>query len=222
MTKKLSPAKAAAIIRKLEDIYGHTEPDLEFKNLYQLTIAVVLSAQTTDKQVNRVTKELFIKYKNFKSLASASAADVESIIKSTGFYHTKAKNIIALAREVTEKHKGKLPETMDELTALPGVGRKTANVVMSIGFGIPALAVDTHVSRLAQRLGFSTHKEPDKIEKDVCSLLPPETWTKAHLLLIKHGRILCKARNPLCKECALKNNCLYFSTTPLSCSQENP
>ena len=215
MTKKLSPAKAAAIIRKLEDIYGHTEPDLEFKNLYQLIIAVVLSAQTTDKQVNRVTKELFIKYKNFKSLASASAADVESIIKSTGFYHTKAKNIIALAREVTEKHKGKIPETMDELTALPGVGRKTANVVMSIGFGIPALAVDTHVSRLAQRLGFSTNKEPDKIEKDVCSLIPPETWTKAHLLLIKHGRILCKARNPLCLECELKNNCLYYSTTPL-------
>jgi endonuclease-3 len=221
MTKKMSPAKGAAIIRKLEEIYGLPEPDLKFKNLYQLIIAVVLSAQTTDRQVNSVTKDLFIKYRDFKSLAAASAGEVESIIKSTGFYHTKAKNIIALAREITEKYNAKVPETMKELTALPGVGRKTANVVMSIGFGIPALAVDTHVSRLAQRLGFSTHKEPDKIEKDVCSLLPPETWTKAHLLLIKHGRILCKARNPLCEDCALNKNCLYFHTTYLSCSQEN-
>lgn len=221
MTEKISPRKAAALIRKLEEVYGVPEPDLKFKNLYQLIIAVVLSAQTTDKQVNSVTEELFRKYKNFKSLAAASVEDVETIIKSTGFYHTKAKNIIALAREVNEKHKGKVPETADKLTSLPGVGRKTANVVMSIGFGIPALAVDTHVSRLAQRLGLSANIEPDKIEKDICSLIPPETWTKAHLLLIKHGRILCKARNPLCMECPLKKDCLFFRNSSPPSSPEN-
>lgn len=215
MTKKLSPAKAAAIIEKLEEMYGLPEPDLSFKNLYQLIIAVVLSAQTTDKQVNNVTVELFKQYKDFKSLADADLSDVESIIKSTGFYRTKSKNIIALSKIITEEYRGKVPSTEHELTSLPGVGRKTANVVMSIGFGIPALAVDTHVSRLAQRFGFSTNKDPDKIEKDICSLLEPQSWTKAHLLLIKHGRILCKARSPLCMECGLKKECLYFKTTSL-------
>lgn len=222
MTKKLSPAKAAAIIQKLEEMYGLPKPDLSFKNLYQLLIAVVLSAQTTDIQVNKVTPELFKKYKDFKSLAAANPGDVESIIKSSGFYRTKAKNIIALSKIITEKYKGEVPSSMEELTLLPGVGRKTANVVMSIGFGIPALAVDTHVSRLAQRLGFSTNKDPDKIEQDICSLLEKESWTKTHLLLIKHGRILCKARNPLCIECNLQKECLYFKTTLSSSSKETP
>jgi endonuclease-3 len=214
MTKKISRQKAASIIEKLEEIYGVPEPDLNFKNLYQLTIAVVLSAQTTDKQVNIATVKLFEEYSSFKSLAAAETSRVEALIKSTGFYHTKSKNIIALSKIITEKYKGKLPEAHDELTSLPGVGRKTANVILSIGFGIPALAVDTHVSRLAQRLAFSISDKPDAIEKDICSLLPPAAWTKTHLLLIKHGRILCKARNPLCQECELKKICLYFSGEP--------
>ncbi len=214
MTKKISRQKAASIIEKLEEIYGVPEPDLNFKNLYQLTIAVVLSAQTTDKQVNIATVKLFEKYSSFESLASAEISDIEALIKSTGFYHTKSKNIVALSKIITEKYKGTLPGAHDELTSLPGVGRKTANVILSIGFGIPALAVDTHVSRLAQRLGFSSSGKPDAIEKDICSLLPSEAWTKTHLLLIKHGRILCKARNPLCPECELKKICLYFSGKP--------
>lgn len=222
MTEKLSPAKAAAIIKKLEEMYGLPKPDLSFENLYQLIIAVVLSAQTTDIQVNKVTIDLFKKYKDFKSLAAADLSDVESIIKSTGFYRTKSKNIIALSKIITDKFKGKVPSNEQDLTSLPGVGRKTANVVMSIGFGIPALAVDTHVSRLAQRLGFSTNKDPDKIEEDICSLLEKESWTKAHLLLIKHGRILCKARSPLCMECKLQKECLYFKTTSFFSSKENP
>ncbi len=222
MTKKLSPAKAAAIIQKLEEMYGQPKPDLSFENLYQLLIAVVLSAQTTDIQVNKATVELFKKYKDFKSLAAANPDDVESIIKSTGFYRTKTKNIIALSKIITEKYKGKVPSSMQELTLLPGVGRKTANVVLSIGFGIPALAVDTHVSRLAQRLGFSTNKDPDKIEQDICSLLEKESWAKAHLLLIKHGRILCKARNPLCIKCNLQKECLYFKANLSSSSKETP
>lgn len=211
MTGKISRQRAAAIIKKLEQIYGLPEPDLNFKNLYQLTIAVVLSAQTTDKQVNIATVELFAEYKDFESLAAAETGLVEALIKSTGFYHTKSKNIITLSKIVTEKYKGKLPGTIEELILLPGVGRKTANVILSIGFGIPALAVDTHVSRLAQRLGFSSSDKPDFIEKDICSLLPPAVWTKTHLLLIKHGRILCKARNPLCAECELKKICFYFN-----------
>jgi len=211
MTEKISAKKAASIMEKLEQIYGLPEPDLNFKNLYQLAIAVVLSAQTTDKQVNTATVNLFEKYKDFKSLASAETSHVEALIKSTGFYHTKSKNIIALSKIITEKYKGALPATVEELISLPGVGRKTANVVLSIGFGIPALAVDTHVSRLAQRLGFSLSDKPDTIEKDICSLLHPSVWTKTHLLLIKHGRVLCKARNPLCPECELKKMCFYFN-----------
>ena len=214
MTEKISAKKAASIIEKLEQIYGLPEPDLNFKNLYQLTIAVVLSAQTTDKQVNIATVKLFEEYKDFKSLAAAETSHVEALIKSTGFYHTKSKNIVALSKIITEKYKGKPPADHNELTSLPGVGRKTANVILSIGFGIPALAVDTHVSRLAQRLGFSSSDKPDTIEKDICSLLPPAAWTKTHLLLIKHGRILCKARNPLCPECELKKMCVYFSGKP--------
>ena len=211
MTVKISAGKAASLIEKLEQIYGVPEPDLNFKNIYQLTIAVVLSAQTTDKQVNIATVKLFSKYSSFKSLAEAQISNIEALIKSTGFYHTKSKNIIALSKIITEKYKGALPSTLEELTRLPGVGRKTANVILSIGFGIPALAVDTHVSRLAQRLGFSSSDKPDTIEKDVCSLLDPDVWTKTHLLLIKHGRMLCKARNPLCPECELKKMCLYFN-----------
>lgn len=223
MTEKISARKAASIIKMLEQIYGVPEPDLNFKDLYQLTIAVVLSAQTTDKQVNLATVKLFDEYSSFKSLAEAEISHVESLIKSTGFYHTKSGNIIALSKIVTEKYKGKLPATLEELTTLPGVGRKTANVILSIGFGIPALAVDTHVSRLAQRLGFSSSENPHIIEKDICSLLDPALWTKTHLLLIKHGRVLCKARNPLCGGCGLKKTCLYFSgKDALSSSHSHP
>ncbi|HOQ12963.1 MAG TPA: endonuclease III [Spirochaetota bacterium] len=201
--------KALSILAKLEKFYGKVSPDLHFENLYQLSIAVVLSAQTTDKQVNSVTPELFSKFPDFKTLASASISDIEKIIKSTGFYHTKAKNIVHLAREVVNQYNCLLPEKEEDLIKLPGVGRKSANVILSIGFGIPAIAVDTHVSRISQRLGLTEHTKPDHIESDLQKIIPKDKWLKTHLLFIKHGRVLCKARGPLCEQCPVSSLCSY-------------
>lgn len=201
--------KAELMLKRLENFYGDVNPDLRFGNLYEITVAVVLSAQTTDKQVNAVTPALFAKYPNFASLAEARPADVEKLIQSTGFFHTKAKNIIALSKMITEDFDGQAPRTMDELVRLPGVGRKSANVILSLGHNLPGLAVDTHVGRIANRLGFTSSKDPSKIEKALTSLLPPENWKKAHLLLIAHGRRTCTARNPRCLECPIGGLCDY-------------
>jgi endonuclease-3 len=198
------------IITILRDLYGDVKPDLDFNNLYELTIAVVLSAQTTDKQVNGVTPQLFAKYPDFDSLSRASQKDVEKIIHSTGFYRNKAKNIIALGKEVVETFSGILPSTMEKLVTLPGVGRKSANVVISMGYNRPALAVDTHVARISKRLGYTTSENPMIIEKDLMAALPESQWIESHLLFIKHGRMLCIARKPKCEECPLKELCPFF------------
>ncbi len=190
--------------------YGSVRPDLLYRGIYQLTIAVVLSAQTTDKQVNAATPELFKKYPSFGSLASARQKDVERIIHSTGFFRMKAKNIIALSRAVIEKYNGRLPESREELMKLPGIGRKSANVILSVGFGIPALAVDTHIARIAQRLGYTSSKDPLSVENALTLLIPKNEWTTTHLLLIRHGRSLCSARNPRCPECPISELCDYF------------
>lgn len=195
------------IISSLFNFYGEVKADLDFKNTYQLAVAVVLSAQTTDKQVNGVTGELFSRYPDFKTLGEAKQKDVEKIIKSTGFYRNKAENIIKMGRTVTEQFKGKLPRDRESLTTLPGVGRKSANVILSVGFGIPALAVDTHVMRIANRLGYIESENPFKIEEALSTLIPEEKWNDAHLLLIRHGRSICKARNPLCGECPIEKLC---------------
>ena len=195
------------IIKKLVQQYGEVAADLDFGNTYQLTIAVVLSAQTTDRQVNAATVELFERYPDFKSLAKASQGDVERIIRSTGFYHNKAKNIIALSKEVMGRFKGSLPRTREELVTLPGVGRKSANVILSMGYGIPALAVDTHVLRIANRLGYCSTKNPLEAEKALIAVIPEEQWTMAHLLIIRHGRATCKAQRPLCGECSIRDLC---------------
>jgi len=155
-------------------------------------------------------QELFLKYPDFTSLASAPLRDIEKIIRSTGFYRVKAANIKALSRSICEKHKGSIPATSQELTSLPGVGRKSANVILSIGFGIPALAVDTHVARISFRLGYTEHKNPDNVEKDLCTVIPEADWKKTHLLFIKHGRSLCTARNPRCSVCPVNAFCRHF------------
>lgn len=197
------------IIAALQKIHGSPEPDLKFRNNYELTVAVVLSAQTTDRQVNGVTAELFSRYPDFGSLASARPRDVEKIIKSTGFYHVKAANIIALSEMVCTRFGGELPSTGDELISLPGVGRKSANVILSIGYGKPALAVDTHVARIALRLGYTEEKDPLLIERDLCSVIPEQDWKMTHLLFIRHGRSICQARNPRCGMCPVTGWCLY-------------
>lgn len=199
------------IISSLRGIYGDPEPDLKFRNNYELTVAVVLSAQTTDRQVNGVTTELFSRYPDFSSLASALQRDIEKIVKSTGFYRVKAANIIALSKMVCSRFNGELPSSADELMELPGVGKKSANVILSIGFGKPALAVDTHVSRIAFRLGYTEEKDPLRIERDLCSVIPESMWKMTHLLFIRHGRSLCQARNPRCGECPVSKWCRYFS-----------
>lgn len=208
MTKK----RSGRILSLLHGYYGEVNPDLNYGNIYELTIAVVLSAQTTDRQVNNVTGVLFGKYPDFRALSTARPGDVEKIIKSTGFYRTKSKNIVALASMVCSRFGGVMPDSMVKLLELPGVGRKSANVILSMGFNKPGLAVDTHVSRIARRLGYSSGKTPSEIEKDLCAVIDPPMWKLTHLLFIRHGRSLCMARNPLCLKCPVSEFCIFFKS----------
>lgn len=207
MTVVMDKKRAANIFKHLSDYYGDVSGGLDFTSLYELTVSVVLSAQTTDRQVNLVTPELFKRYKDFAELARADVNDVEKIIKSVGFYHTKAKNIIGLSAAITERFGGNVPDTMEELVSLPGVGRKSANVILSMGYDKPAFAVDTHVTRLANRLGFINSNDPLKVELAVTALISPEIWKTAHVLLINHGRKICMARNPACIVCPVAKYC---------------
>ncbi|MGL4370147.1 MAG: endonuclease III [Spirochaetota bacterium] len=205
--------KSLRIISLLRAHYGEVKPALLYRDNFQLCIAVVLSAQTTDKQVNEVTPALFRKYPGFKALSEGRISDIENIIHSTGFYRAKAKNISALAKRVVENFNGKLPSERDALESLPGVGRKTANVILSQGFGIPAFAVDTHVGRLARRIGFTQAEDPLNVEKDLISLIPEKDWTQSHLLLITHGRSVCTARKPSCRICPISAECGFPDKT---------
>ncbi len=202
--------RSAQIISILRKTYSNTKPDLNFENIYQLTVAVVLSAQTTDRQVNEATPELFKKYPDFPALAEAPIEDVEKLVKSTGFYRNKARNIIKLSQQIRDFHNNVVPNKMEELIKIAGIGRKTANVILSVGYDIPGLAVDTHVARISQRLGYTEQKSPEKIEKDLCDIIPQKEWKIAHILFIRHGRDRCKARNPLCEKCPLGSFCLYI------------
>lgn len=199
--------RSARIIKNLKKFYGNPDTELRFVNTYELAISVILSAQTTDTQVNAVTPVLFKRYPDFKSLSAAKSTEVESIIHSTGFYKNKTKNIINLAKKVIEKYGGELPDTLEELIALPGIGRKSANVILAVGFNKPALAVDTHILRISNRVGYSQSDDPYKAEMALTSFIPVSDWKKAHMLLIKHGRTICKARNPGCGECPITSLC---------------
>jgi endonuclease-3 len=210
MSSNLTKARSARILSSLQAYYGDVKPDLWYRNIYELAIAVVLSAQTTDRQVNGASEILFRKYPDFSSLARAKVHEVEKIIKSTGFYRAKAKNIILLSRMVCTRFGGVVPDEMDSLLELPGVGRKSANVILSVGYNKPGLAVDTHVSRIAKRLGYSYGKIPAEVEKDLCNIIVPEMWKTTHLLFIRHGRSICTARKPLCDSCPVSGQCNYF------------
>ena len=197
------------ILKRLEAHYLGARPGLRFGNAFELLIATILSAQTTDRQVNVVTKTLFDQYPDAKSLCAADISALEAIIKSCGFYSTKARNIKKTCCILTEKHGGQVPQTMDALTNLPGVGRKTANVVLSNAFGIPAIAVDTHVFRVSNRLGLAKAKNVEETERQLMENIPKDKWSDAHHWLIWHGRQLCSARKPKCGECFLINVCPY-------------
>jgi endonuclease-3 len=209
MNSKMTNKRSGKILDLLYNYYGETNPDLRFTNLYELTIAVVLSAQTTDKQVNSVSGNLFRLYPDFESLSKADISNVERIIKSTGFYKNKAKNIVLLSQMVNGRFNCRLPDDIESLMELPGVGRKSANVILSIGFNKPGRAVDTHVLRISNRLGYSFSESPLEVEKNLCNIIDPDEWKKTHLLFIKHGRELCKARNPKCGLCPVKKSCNY-------------
>lgn len=180
---------------------------LDFGTPLELLIATILSAQCTDKRVNMVTPALFARYRGAADYASASEAELEGYIRTCGLYRSKARNIIAACRRIVAEHGGEIPGTMEELSALPGVGRKTANVVLANAFGQPRLAVDTHVGRVARRLGFTTHGDPDKIELDLYKVIPVERRSAAHHLLIWHGRKTCHARTPACGACPVAEWC---------------
>jgi endonuclease III len=206
-TRRVPRATALEELSILEQTYPHAVTALEYRNPFELLIAVILSAQCTDARVNMTTPALFAKYPTPQALANAKASDVEHIIKSCGFFRMKAKNIISASKDLVEKHHGEVPGDRDALEDLAGVGRKTAAVVMSVAFGEAAFAVDTHVFRVSHRLGLTTATTPFGVEEDVTAIVPREKWRFAHHWLILHGRTICKAPQPLCGRCPVNGIC---------------
>jgi len=198
--------RALLAVERLKAVY-RAASELDHKNAFQMLIATILSAQTTDRSVNSVTPALFARYPDAAALAHADPGEIEAIIRPTGFFHVKAKTIIACSKALVERFGGQVPARMEDLVTLPGVGRKTANVVLGVAFGVPGFAVDTHVTRLTRRLGLTKSTDPVKIESEVTKLIPPEEWTGFGLRLILHGRRICVARVPRCPECVLNDFC---------------
>ena len=200
--------RAAGILRILRRTYPDAHCELAHRDPFELLVATILSAQCTDVRVNMVTPALFDKYPDAHRMAEAETADLENLVRSTGFYRNKAKNIRAASAALVEKHQGKVPRDLHELIVLPGVGRKTANVVLGNAYGIESgVVVDTHVGRLSQRLGLTKHRDPVKIEQDLMKVVPRDSWTMWSHLLIWHGRRRCYARNPDCGRCELSALC---------------
>lgn len=207
MCLEKSPVK---ILDEISKLVSTGKSDLNYETLFQLLIAVILSAQTTDERVNIVTKELFKRYPNPVDLANANYDDVAKIISSLGLFRNKAKNIISTSKELVNRFESIVPNAREELVKLPGVGRKTANVVLSEGFKIPAIAVDTHVTRVANRIQLTNTNNVLIIEQDLEKFFPKELWAKAHISLVHFGRYICKAQNPNCSICPFQEICSYY------------
>ncbi len=208
MGKPRTPAgRAKEVASRLSVLYPGAECELTHSNPYELLAATILSAQCTDVRVNMVTPSLFARYPTPHDLANANPTELETIIKSTGFYQSKAKNLIGMATRVVNVYGGEIPSDLDELVTLPGVGRKTGNVLRSVVFDLPGLAVDTHVGRLSRRLGLTTEEDPVKVEKVLNGFLPPQEWGKFSLRLILHGRRVCDAKKPKCGICEMEDIC---------------
>ena len=204
----MNKEKTTRVLNYLEELFPDAYCELNHDSDFQLLVAVMLSAQTTDKKVNELTKDLFKKYPDVKTMSQASLIQLQEDIKTIGLYRNKAKNLLAMSKMLIDKYDGKVPSVQKELESLPGVGRKTANVLRSVAFDIPAFAVDTHVERISKRLGFA--KKDDNVlnvEKKLCRSIPKERWNKAHHQFIFFGRYFCKATNPNCKECKLFDMC---------------
>jgi endonuclease III len=200
-------ARAGKILTRLARAYPDATIELRYRNPLELLAATILSAQCTDERVNMVTESLFRRYRRAEDWANADLTTLEREIHSTGFYKAKARALTRMGRVLVERHRGKVPRTLAQLTALPGVGRKTANVVLGNAFGVPALAVDTHVARVGQRLGLTAATDPEKIHEDLCAVIPRARWTTATHLLIAHGRRTCHARRPECPGCPVRALC---------------
>jgi endonuclease-3 len=199
--------RAKVIYRQLSKCYPNVRCELDYKNAFQLLVATVLSAQCTDKRVNQTTPALFKKYPNPQKMAKADLKEIQKLVKSTGFFRAKAKNIKGLSNKIMEEFDGKVPSALEELITLPGVGRKTANVVLGHAFGIPGITVDTHFGRLSRRFGWSKQNNPVKVEFEVGELIPEKEWTNLSQRMIWHGRRVCHSRKPACGACALAKLC---------------
>ena len=199
--------RAKVIYRQLSKNYPNVRCELDYKNAFQLLVATVLSAQCTDKRVNQTTPALFKKYPNPQKMAKADLRDIQKLVKSTGFFRAKAKNIKGLSNKIMEEFDGNVPSNLEDLITLPGVGRKTANVVLGHAFGIPGITVDTHFGRLSRRFGWSKQKNPVKVEFEVGELIPEKEWTNLSQRMIWHGRRVCHSRKPACGACALAKLC---------------
>jgi endonuclease-3 len=225
LTRKALPKKPKHVgrdvtleyIRRLEQAYPDAKCSLDYTNPYPLLVATILSAQCTDVRVNMVTPELFARFPDASVLADADREDLENRIKSTGFFRNKTKSLLGMARAVIDKHRGTVPNTMEELTKLPGVGRKTANVILGNAFGLnEGIVVDTHVTRVSYRLGLTRETDPVTIEQDLMNIIPREQWTLFSHLLIFHGRAICVARRPLCEKCPLWDLCPSSLVVPVT------
>jgi len=205
-----STKKRKEIIELLKSIYWDAKAELDFTTPFELLVATILSAQATDVQVNKVTKSLFLIAGTPEKMAGMSIDEMEKSIKSIGLYKNKAKNLLAMSRILIEEYESQVPESIEELIKLPGVGRKTANVVVSNAFGVPAIAVDTHVFRVSNRLGLAEAKDVATTEKQLMQVIDKDDWSKLHHCLIFHGRRVCKARKPMCDECAFTGYCKYL------------
>lgn len=201
-----------SILELLKKEYPDAKCELEHESAFQLLVATILSAQTTDKKVNEITKDLFKEYPTLEDFLTLTQEELEEKIKKIGLYRNKAKNILLMCRQLKENFNSEVPSTMEEITSLSGAGRKTANVVLSNAFGVPAIAVDTHVFRLANRIGIANADNVLKTEEQLMKIIPREEWSLAHHLLIFHGRRCCTARNPKCESCVIKEHCNYFSS----------
>jgi len=197
------------ILEKLETQHPNADTELHHRNAFELLVATILSAQSTDQRVNMVTPALFTRYPDAKALAKATPEELEPQILSTGFFRAKSRSLIGMAKALVEKHGGKVPAEMDALTELPGVGRKTANVVLGHALGVPGLPVDRHVLRVSNRIGIAEGDDPEIVEQQLCSKLPKPQWTRASDTLILHGRRICRPK-PLCPECVVQDDCEYF------------
>jgi endonuclease-3 len=198
------------IIGKLEAMHGKPRVELDYSNPLELTVATILSAQCTDERVNRVTARLFKKYRRVEDYLDAPLPELEEEIRETGFYHNKARSLKTVVGEIKERFAGKIPDDIDALATVKGIGRKSANMIVGLAYGRPALIVDTHVTRVSGRLGLTENKDPERIEKDLAGLVPKKDWTAFSLLMILHGRYVCKAKKPECPRCALKEDCEYW------------